>query len=114
MHSKLVFIALIFIIAVTSFVNCHKSSSSEHRSFHHHHHHHHKTKCYEEIKITCCSGSTLVTYDETTAACVQCLPAGSNCYESEVPCCPGYQCASGPIARPPNVTDTCILESIRG
>lgn len=44
----------------------------------------------------------------------KCLPPGHPCYQINKSCCPGYKCASGPLAGPPRPTDRCISDKIIG
>ncbi len=43
-----------------------------------------------------------------------CLAPGKSCYKVNLPCCPGYKCASGPLSTKPQPTDRCISDKIIG
>jgi len=43
-----------------------------------------------------------------------CLAPGKSCYKVNLPCCPAYKCASGPVSILPQPTDRCISDKIIG
>ena len=72
--------------------------------------------CHDEtITVTCCDGYILQLQNQTTANCIECLSAGTSCYQTDKPCCPGLRCGSGPVVYPdPRPTDQCISDLIKG
>ncbi|CAF3217234.1 unnamed protein product [Rotaria socialis] len=74
-----------------------------------------KNPCHKGASFSCCEGYVLEVQNETTAKCINCIPAGRPCYQINRPCCPGYRCGSGPaIYVKPRPTDICIPNLLKG
>ncbi|CAF1260151.1 unnamed protein product [Rotaria magnacalcarata] len=74
-----------------------------------------KEDCHKGATFSCCEGYILEVQNETTANCIECIPAGQSCYQINRPCCPGYQCSTGPaIYVKPRPTDICISSLLKG